>query len=223
MARFFPGMPVLKRPQRKIPPMTFTLHMNDLPDGLTWGASVAVDAEMMGLNPLRDRLCLMQFSAGDGTAHLVKFDGKDYSAPNVKKLLTDKKVTKIFHYARADMASVAHYLGVVVTPVYCTKIVSKLVRTFTQYHGLRNVCKDLLGIDVDKQQQTTDWGVETLSPEQLAYAASDVMHLHKIKDILDSMLAREGRTHLAQACFDFLPARAALDNAGWSEEDIFAH
>ncbi len=203
--------------------MTITLHHNDIPADLDFGPVVAVDGEMMGLSLVRDRLCLVQLSAGDGTAHLVKFDGKNYDAPNLSRLLADKNVLKIFHFGRHDLAIIYKYLGVMTAPVYCTKIASKLVRTFTNYHGLRAVVKDFLGIDMDKQQQTTDWGLETLTQEQLNYAASDVLHLHAVKDALDKMLQREGRTALAQACFDFLPARALLDLGGWQDEDIFQH
>jgi ribonuclease D len=202
--------------------MNTTLHHNDLPAGLSFGDIVAIDTETLGLKPQRDRLCVVQLSAGDGTAHLVKFDGSDYSAPNLKKLLADPKVVKLFHFARFDIAALYQYLGVVTAPVYCTKLASRLARTYTQHHSLKTLCKDVLGVELDKQQQTTDWGAATLSPEQMAYAASDVLHLHRLKEWLDAALAREGRTALAQACFDFLPARAALDLAGW-EEDIFEH
>jgi ribonuclease D len=203
--------------------MTVTLHRGDLPSGLSFGNSVAVDTETLGLKPHRDRLCLVQLSAGDGTAHLVKFDGKDYSAPNLKKLMTDKNVTKIFHFARFDIAIMQQYLGVLTAPVYCTKIASKLARTFTSHHSLKTLCKDLLNLDLDKQQQTTDWGIPELSQAQIDYAAADVLHLHKLKASLDVSLAREGRQHLIQACLDFLPYRSLLDLAGWEEEDIFIH
>lgn len=203
--------------------MTITLHHGDIPADLSFGSVVAVDAEMMGLNPKRDRLCLVQLSSGDGSAHLVKFDGQTYNAPNLKKLLTDKNVVKIFHYARLDLEFFLTYLGVQTAPVYCTKIASKIARTFTPYHGYKNVCRDLLGIDIDKQQQTTNWGVETLSPEQLEYAAADVYHLHKLKDALDAILVREGRAHLAQHCFDFLPHLSLIDQAGWRDENMFEH
>lgn len=203
--------------------MTVTLHHGDLPDGLDLGSCVAIDTETMGLNPVRDRLCLVQLSAGDGNAHLVKFDGKDYSAPNLKRLLADPCVTKLFHFARFDITALWMYVDVLTAPVYCTKIASRLSRTFTNHHSLKTLCKDLIGIELDKQQQTTDWGASDLSAEQIDYAASDVLYLHKLKAALDEILAREGRMEMAQACFEFLPARALLDAAGWAEEDIFAH
>lgn len=203
--------------------MAITLHKGDLPNGLSFGASVAVDSETLGLNPHRDPLCVVQLSAGDGNAHLVQLDRTSYDAPNLRALMTDPKVLKIFHFARFDVAVIERYLGVVTSPVYCTKIASKLVRTYTDRHGLKDLCKELLNIDLSKQQQSSDWGADQLSDAQLAYAASDVLHLHEIKAILDRMLAREGRTELADACFGFLPVRAALDLAGWPEEDIFAH
>lgn len=203
--------------------MNVTLHHGDLPDGLSLGNIVAIDTETMGLHPPRDRLCLVQLSSGDGTVHLVKFDGADYSAPNLKKLLADPAVTKLFHFARFDIAVMWIFLGVLTAPVYCTKVSSKIARTFTGHHSLKNLCKDLLGLDIDKQQQTTDWGNETLTPEQITYAATDVLHLHRIKDALDKSLVREKRDGLAKACFEFLPARALLDARGWGEEDIFAH
>lgn len=203
--------------------MTITLHLGDLPDGLSFGNSVAIDTETLGLRPHRDRLCLVQLSAGDGTAHLVQLKAGQYDAPNLKKLLADKNVTKLFHFARFDVAVMYQYLGVVTAPIYCTKIASRLARTFTQHHSLKTLCKDLIGVDLDKQQQTTDWGADTLTQEQMNYAASDVLHLHRMKGVLDTMLVREGRMHLAQACFDFLPSRALLDIAGWDEEDIFSH
>ena len=202
--------------------MTFVLHHQDIPSDVSFGASVAIDTETLGLNPLRDRLCVVQLSAGDGTAHLVKFDGKNYAAPNLKKILSDKNILKIFHFARFDVAVMQHYLGVVTAPVYCTKIASRLARTYTEHHSLKTLCKELAGLDLDKQQQTTNWAAADLSPEQLQYAASDVLHLHKLKEALDSALKREGRLELAKACFDFLPSRAGLDLAGWPE-DIFAH
>jgi ribonuclease D len=203
--------------------LTITLHRGDLPAGLDFGAAVAVDSETMGLNPQRDRLCVVQLSAGDGTSHLVQFPRETYAAPNLTALLADPAVTKIFHFGRFDIAVMAQYLGVVTRPVYCTKIASRLVRTFTDRHGLKDLCKDLIGIDLSKQQQSSDWGAESLTEEQLRYAASDVLYLHRLRDKLDEMLAREDRTALAQACFDFLPSRALLDNAGWPELDIFAH
>ena len=203
--------------------MNVTLHHGDLPDGLDLGPIVAIDTETLGLKPVRDRLCLVQLSAGDGEVHLVKFDGTDYAAPNLKKLLTDKNVTKLFHFARFDVGVMHSYLGVVTAPIYCTKIASKIARTYTNHHSLKNLCKDLLGIDIDKQQQTTDWGATTLSPEQIEYAATDVLHLHRMKAVLDESLVRESRDGLAAACFGFLPTRALLDVAGWGDEDIFSH
>jgi len=203
--------------------MTNFLHHGDLPDGLDLGRTVAIDSETMGLNPHRDRLCVVQLSAGDGDAHLVKFDVESYEAPNLKKLLSDPAVLKLFHFGRFDVAVMDKYLGVRCAPVYCTKIASKLVRTYTDRHGLKDLVRELVGINLDKQQQSSDWGSSDLSDEQIAYAASDVLYLHKAKEELDRRLAREGRTELAQACFDFLPTRAALDLAGWEETDIFAH
>ncbi len=204
--------------------MTIHLHKGDLPDGLDLGALVAVDSETMGLSPARDRLCLVQLSAGDGVCHLVQFVGGAYQAPNLARLLTDPKVTKLFHFARFDIAMFRRHLGIATSPLYCTKIASKLTRTFTDKHGLKDLSKDLIGIDVSKQQQSSDWGAATLTEEQLRYAASDVLHLHKLKEKLDAMLAREGRTEIAQACFSFLPIRAELDLMGWGDEaDIFAH
>jgi len=203
--------------------MTVTLHHGDLPANVSFGNMVAIDTETLGLKPHRDRLCLVQLSAGDGTVHLVKFSKDSYDAPNLKKLLADPKVIKLFHFARFDVAIMQQYLGVVTAPIYCTKIASKLTRTFSNFHGLKNLCKDLLSVDLDKQQQTTDWGADTLTPEQMDYAASDVLYLHQLRDVLNGMLAREGRTEMAQACFDFLPSRALLDLAGWEDTDIFAH
>jgi ribonuclease D len=199
------------------------LYQGDLPDGVDLGNIVAIDTETLGLNPHRDRLCLMQLSSGDGNAHLVQFKAGEYDAPNLKKLLTDASVTKMFHYARFDVGMIRKYMGVVCQPVYCTKIASQLTRTYTDRHSLRELCGELLGIDLSKQHQQSDWGAENLSPEQLEYAASDVYYLHRIRDVLDQRLAREKRTHLAAACFDFLPHRAELDLAGWPEKDIFAH
>jgi ribonuclease D len=199
------------------------LHKNDLPDGLDLGRMVAIDTETLGLNPFRDRLCLAQLSAGDGVCHAVQFEPGHYDAPNLKRLLTDPAVLKLFHFARFDVAMFKRYLGVTTAPIYCTKIASKLVRTYTDRHGLKDLVKELLGIDLSKDQQSSDWGAPHLTEKQLAYAASDVAHLHKLKEALDAMLAREGRTALAKACFDFLPARADLDLAGWGEVDIFAH
>ena len=177
----------------------------------------------MGLNPHRDRLCLVQLSAGNGDAHVVQFEPGCYAAPRLKLLLADAGTTKLFHFARFDLAMIYHYLGIMALPVYCTKIASRLARTFTDRHGLRDLCKDLLNIDLSKQQQSSDWGAVTLTEEQLRYAASDVVHLHALRGRLDEMLAREGREGLARACFEFLPHRVLLDLAGWSEQDIFAH
>lgn len=203
--------------------MKTELHRGDLPDGLGFGDSVAIDTETMGLNPLRDRLCLAQLSAGDGTCHLVQFAQDSYDAPNLKRLLRDPKVTKLFHFARFDLATLKHYLDVDCGPVYCTKIASRLIRTYTDRHGLKDLCRELLGVDLSKQQQSSDWGADTLSDEQIRYAASDVLHLHRLREKLDVMLAREGRTAFAQAAFEFLPVRAALDLAGFANDDIFAH
>ena len=203
--------------------MTQRLHQGDLPEGIEFRSVVAIDTEAMGLNPHRDRLCLVQLSAGDGDAHLVQFEPGCYAAPRLKLLLADPGTTKLFHFARFDLAMIYHYLGVMAVPVYCTKIASRLARTFTDRHGLRDLCKDLLNIDLSKQQQSTDWGAATLSEEQLRYAASDVLHLHALRSRLDAMLAREGREELASACFEFLPHRVLLDLAGWSEQDIFVH
>jgi ribonuclease D len=199
------------------------LHDGDLPDDVYFGPTVAIDTETMGLNPARDRLCLVQMSAGDGHCHMVQFRAGVYDAPNLKRLLADPGVTKLFHFARFDVAVLKAYLGVVCAPVYCTKVASKLVRTFTDRHGLKDLCRDLLGIDLSKQQQSSDWGSAELTPEQLRYAASDVLHLHELRARLDVMLAREGRTDLAEQCFRFLPTRAELDLGGWDEPDLFAH
>jgi ribonuclease D len=203
--------------------MSIQLHKRDLPDGLDLGPSVAIDTETMGLNLARDRLCLVQLSAGDGAAHLVQVDRADPRAPNLTRLLADERVLKIFHFARFDVAALKHTFGVTARPVYCTKIASRLVRTFTDRHGLKDLAKDLINVDLSKQQQSSDWGAAELSQEQLSYAASDVLHLHTLKARLDEMLAREGRTHLAAACFAFLPFRAELDLAGWADQDIFQH
>ncbi len=200
------------------------LHEGDLPDGLFAGASsVAVDSETMGLRLGRDPLCVVQISAGDGDAHILKFKRPAYDAPNLKRLLTDPTVLKIFHFGRFDIAMFQQSLGITTTPVYCTKIASRIARTYTDRHGLKDVTKELLGIDISKAQQSSDWGADKLSPEQLAYAASDVLNLHALKNHLDEMLIREGRMDLAKACFEFLPHRAALDVAGWEDQDIFAH
>jgi ribonuclease D len=200
------------------------LHKGDLPAGLFDGVdSVAVDSETMGLRLGRDPLCVVQISAGDGDAHLVQLDRATYDAPNLKALLTNPAVTKIFHFGRFDIAMFHLHLGVMTTPVYCTKIASKLARTYTDRHGLKDVTREMVGVDLSKAQQSSDWGQANLSDEQVAYAASDVLHLHAVRARLDGMLAREGRDGLARACFDFLPHRALLDVAGWEESDIFAH
>jgi ribonuclease D len=190
---------------------------------LNLGSAVAIDTETMGLNPARDRLCLMQVSSGDGTAHLVQFAADHYAAPNVKALLANPAVTKIFHFGRFDIAMLRQYLGVLTSPVYCTKIASKIARTFTDRHGLKDLCKELLNVDLSKQQQSSDWGAADLTQDQLAYAAADVLHLHALRQKLDLMLAREGRLELAMACFAFLPIRAQLDLAGFAEVDVFEH
>jgi ribonuclease D len=203
--------------------MKIKLHKGDLPSGLELGPVVAVDTEALGLNPHRDRLCLVQLSSGDGAAHLVQFARDSYDAPNLARLFADPKVEKLFHFARFDLALIRAYLRVLPRPVYCTRTASKLARTYTDKHGLKDLVKELLDVDLSKQQQSSDWGAENLSEQQLAYAANDVAYLHRLKAALDVMLAREGRAELARACFDFLPARAELDLAGWDEHDIFAH
>jgi len=200
-----------------------TLHRNDLPPDLAFQGAVAIDTETLGLKPHRDRLCLVQLSAGDGDAHLVQLDGKDWSAPRLRALLSDRSLLKIFHFARFDLAALDRHLRVLAAPVYCTKIASKLARTSNDRHGLKDLCSELLGVELSKQQQSSDWGAEELTPEQLRYAASDVLHLHALKAKLDQMLARERRIELAQACFGFLPARGELDLGGWDDPDIFAH
>lgn len=204
--------------------MSITLYDGDLPDGLDLGSVVAVDTETMGLNPIRDRLCLVQLSSGDGTAHLVQIRRGQKSAPNLARLLSSPDVLKLFHFARFDVAVLRHALGIVCQPVYCTKVVSKLVRTSTDRHGLKDLCKELTGIELSKQQQSSDWGADQLNEEQMKYAASDVLYLHQIKEKLDQLLEREGRRELAEACFAFLPARGQLDLMGWDEpNDIFHH
>ena len=203
--------------------MKIKLHKGDLPDGLDLGPLVAIDSETLGLNPMRDRLCLAQLSSGDGVCHAVQFAPGEYAAPNLKAMLADPKVLKLFHFARFDVAMFRRYLGVVTAPIYCTKIASKLVRTYTDKHGLKDLVKELLGTDLSKEQQSSDWGAPTLTEKQLAYAANDVAYLHRLRDALDAMLVREGRVDIARACFQFLPARAQLDLAGWAETDIFAH
>ncbi len=203
--------------------MTYTVYQNDLPDGLDLGPVVAIDCETMGLNPHRDRLCVVQLSGGDGSAHLIQIAQGQTQAPNLCKLLTDPKVLKLFHFGRFDIASLHKAFGATASPVYCTKIASRLVRTYTDRHGLAKLLQELLGIDISKQQHSSDWGAETLTEAQIEYAASDVLYLHRLRDALDAMLEREGRKELAQACFDFLPVRARLDLMGWPETDIFAH
>jgi ribonuclease D len=203
--------------------MTIRLHKGDLPAETRYPGGVAIDTETLGLNPLRDRLCLVQLSGGDGTADLVQIAPGQRAAPNLTRLLADPGVTKIFHFARFDIAVLFHTFGVMTEPLYCTKIASKLTRTYTDRHGLKDLAKEMVDIDLSKQQQSSDWASDSLSEAQLAYAASDVLYLHGIKAKLDERLAREGRAELAAACFRFLPTRAKLDLAGWSEEDIFAH
>ncbi|MFW8593898.1 ribonuclease D [Cribrihabitans neustonicus] len=199
------------------------LYKNDLPDGLDLGPVVAIDCETMGLNPHRDRLCVIQMSGGDGDAHIVQVEKGQTAAPNLCRMLEDPNVLKLFHFGRFDIAAMHNAFGALAAPVYCTKVASRLVRTYTDRHGLKNLTQELLGIDISKQQQMSDWGAEELTDAQLEYAASDVLHLHKLREALDARLAREGRTEMAQACFDFLPMRAKLDLAGWPETDIFAH
>ena len=203
--------------------MSYTLHEGDLPDGLEIKDSIAVDTETMGLRPERDRLCLVQLSTGDGHAHLVRFKGTEYEAPNLKAVLQDEKITKILHFARFDLAVFQKYFGIYCEPVYCTKIASKLCRTFTDRHGLKSLVQDLLGTEISKEKQSSDWGAEELSDEQLHYAANDVLYLHQLKDRLEEMLIREGRQHLAYNCFKMLNTRAEMDLLGWYQTDIFAH
>ncbi len=207
---------------------TIHLYRDDLPEGVSFGPVVAVDTETMGLDPHRDRLCLVQLSAGDGVAHLVqlapaRLGGRGFDAPKLRRLLADRHTIKLMHFARFDIAILQHSLGIDVAPVRCTKIAARLTRTFTDRHGLRDLCRELLGIEINKQQQTSDWGAPELAPEQLAYAASDVLHLHALWERLEALLVREGRLELAEACFAFLPARARLDLLGYAEPDIFAH
>jgi ribonuclease D len=203
--------------------MAVELSQGDLPDGARFGAAVAIDTETMGLNPHRDRLCLVQLSGGNGDAQIVRFAAGRYEAPRLKALLTDPAVLKIFHFARFDIAVLRQFLGVMPQPIYCTKIASRLCRTFTDRHGLKDLCRELLNVELSKEQQSSDWGAAELTPAQLRYAASDVLHLHALRAKLDEMLAREGRRDMAEACFRFLPTRAQLDLAGWPDEDIFAH
>ena len=203
--------------------MAIHLHKNDLPEGLSFSGAIAVDTETLGLKPSRDRLCLVQLSAGDGEVHIVQLDGENYDAPNLKAVLGDRALVKIFHYARFDLAVIAQYLNVHAAPLWCTKIASKLTRTYTDRHGLKDLCRELLGVDLSKAQQSSDWGAPDLSDAQLNYAASDVLHLHALKDKLETMLDREGRRPMAEACFEFVLVRAAMDLAGWDDLDIFAH
>lgn len=203
--------------------MTITLHKNDLPSELTFSGALAVDSETMGLNPLRDRLCVVQLSAGDGSAHLVQFDGTNYDAPNLKAVLSDKSLVKIYHFARFDLAAIYHWLDVWAAPVFCTKIASKLTRTYTDRHGLKELLREMLEIEISKQQQSSDWGAETLSDAQQAYAASDVLYLHQLMEKLTQRLIREDRLEIAERAYEFLPTRAKLDLMGWPDGDLFSH
>jgi len=203
--------------------MAIHLHKNDLPEGLSFSGAIAVDTETLGLKPSRDRLCLVQLSAGDGEVHIVQLDGENYDAPNLKAVLGDRSLVKIFHYARFDLAVIAQYLNVHAAPLWCTKIASKLTRTYTDRHGLKDLCRELLGVDLSKAQQSSDWGAPELSDAQLNYAASDVLHLHGLREKLETMLDREGRRPMAEACFEFVLVRAAMDLAGWDDTDIFSH
>jgi len=203
--------------------MSIELHRGDLPDNIKFAGSVAIDTETMGLNPQRDRLCLVQLSGGDGNAHIIQIAQGQTRAPNLKALLEDHNLIKIFHFARFDVAVLNKYLDAKVRPVFCTKIASRLVRTYTDRHGLKDLCRELIGVNMSKQQQSSDWGADELSQDQLEYAASDVLYLHKLVNKLNVMLERSGRTDLAKTCFEFLPTRTTLDLMGWGEEDIFAH
>ena len=203
--------------------MTNFYYRGDLPAGLDFGDCVAIDSETMGLNLHRDRLCVVQLSAGDGSAHVVHFPDGDYTAPHLRDVLANPRITKLFHFARFDLAMIQQHFGIICAPVYCTKVASKLCRTNTDRHGLKDLCRDMLGIEMSKQQQTSDWGAFELTPEQIDYAASDVLYLHALREKMTALLDREGRRPLAEACFSFLPIRAALDLAGWDEQDIFAH
>jgi len=203
--------------------MAITVHQNDLPKEISFESAVAVDSETLGLNPLRDRLCVVQLSGGDGDAHLVQFDGTNYEAPNLKALLANRDLIKIYHFARFDLAAIYHWLGIWAAPVFCTKIASKLTRTYTDKHGLKDLTRELLEIDLSKQQQSSDWGAKQLSQAQQAYAASDVLYLHQLQEKLTQRLIREQRLEIAQKAFEFLPTRAELDLIGWPESDIFAH
>jgi|TARA_A100001037_G_C15064311_1_gene596266 ribonuclease D len=199
------------------------VHKGDLPSDIDFGDSVAIDTETLGLKTLRDRLCVVQLSSGDGDCHIVQFPTADYNAPHLRRLINDQSVLKLFHFGRFDIAALNHYLGTDCQPVYCTKIASRLTRTYTDRHGLRDLCRELLGVDLSKEQQTSDWGAPELTRAQLEYAASDVLYLHRLKDLLDAKLNREGRMQIAQAAYKFLPTRAALDIAGFEDEDIFSH
>ena len=203
--------------------MSISYHLEDLPADVDLGNIIAIDTETMGLNPIRDRLCVVQLSAGDGHCHVVHFRGEHYDAPNIARLLTDPQVLKLFHFARFDLAVLKRYLGVTCKTVYCTKIASKIARTYTDRHGLKDLCQELLGIDLSKQMQSSDWGTRELSEAQLSYASHDVLHLHALRERLEAMLRREKRDHLPGPCFDFLPHRIELDLAGWEGTDIFAH
>ena len=203
--------------------MTIKLHRGDLPADFEAGLSIAIDTETMGLRPARDKLCVVQISTGDSNAHIIQMDRSTYAAPRLKALLTDTKVKKLFHFARFDIATLKLHLGVDTQNIYCTKIASRLTRTYTDRHGLKDLVRELLGIELDKQQQSSDWGAHVLTEQQKKYAGQDVLYLHELKARLDQMLEREGRMQIAQACFDFLPTRAALDLLGWPEEDVFAH
>jgi len=203
--------------------MSIHVYKNDLPQGVTFTGAVAVDTETLGLKPTRDRLCLVQLSQGDGIVHIVQFDGENYEAPNLKAVLSDRNLVKIFHYSRFYFAVIAHYLNVHAAPLWCTKIASKLVRTYTDRHGLKELCRELIGVEISKQQQSSDWGALELSEAQLNYAASDVLYLHQLKDKLEMMLDREGRRPMAEACFDFVLIRAAMDMTGFEDIDIFSH
>ena len=203
--------------------MAITVHLNDLPKEIGFEDAIAIDSETLGLNPLRDRLCVVQLSGGDGDAHLVQFDGTNYDAPNLKALLGNRDLMKIYHFARFDLAAIYHWLGVWATPVFCTKIASKLTRTYTDKHGLKDLTRELLEIDLSKQQQSSDWGASQLSQAQQAYAASDVLYLHQLRETLTARLIREQRLEIAQKAFEFLPTRAELDLIGWPDSDIFAH
>jgi ribonuclease D len=219
----FTHRPINAQTIRRSKAITITLHKGDLPADLKLEGDIAIDTEAMGLNNHRDRLCVVQLSTGDGNVHLVQFAPGAYEAPNLKRLLSNPKTTKLFHFARFDVAIIHLYLGVLIAPVYCTRTASRLARTFTDRHGLKDICRDLIGKDISKQQQSSDWGASELTQEQKEYAAGDVLYLHQLRTVLDGMLAREGRAELAKACFDFIPARAMLDIAGWAEVDIFAH